>query len=71
MINPASDCTTPGPDDWARMSRRSIERFATAGNADQRASLLAWVLDWGYSHLAWFVFEEYYQLATGEAWAQD
>ena len=71
MINPASDCTTPGPDDWARMSRRSIERFATAGNAEQRASLLAWVLDWGYSNLAWFVFEEYYQLATGEAWAQD
>ena len=70
MINPASDCTTPGPADWARMSRRSIERFATAGNADQRASLLAWVLDWGYSNLAWFVFEEYYQLATGEPWAQ-
>lgn len=70
MINPASDCTTPGPDDWARMSRRSIERFATAGNAEQRASLLAWVLDWGYSNLAWFVFEEYYQLATGETWAQ-
>ena len=70
MINPALDCTTPSPDDWARMSRRSIERFATAGNADQRASLLAWVLAYGYSHLAWFVFEEYYQLATGEAWAQ-
>ena len=71
MISPALDCTIPGPDDWARMSRRSIERFATAGNADQRASLLAWVLNWGYSHLAWFVFEEYYQLATGEPWAQD
>ena len=71
MINPASDCTTPGPADWARMSRRAIERFATAGNADQRASLLDWLLDWGYSNLAWFVFEEYYQLATGEPWAQD
>ena len=71
MINPAFDCTTPSPDDWARMSRRAIERFATAGNTDQRASLLAWVLDWGYSNLAWFVFEEYYQLATGEPWAQD
>ena len=70
MINPATDCTTPGPDDWARMSRRSIERFATAGNAEQRASLLAWVLDWGYSNLAWFVFEEYYQLAAGEPWVQ-
>ena len=71
MINPASDCNTPGPDDWTRMSRRAIERFATAGNADQRASLLAWVLDWGYSNLAWFVFEHYYQLATGEPWPQD
>ena len=29
MIDPALDCTTPGPDDWARMSRRAIERFAT------------------------------------------
>jgi hypothetical protein len=70
MINPATDCTTPGPDDWRRMSRRSIERFATAGNAEQRASLLVWILDWGYSHLAWFVFEEYYELVTGEPWAQ-
>ena len=70
MINPATDCTTPSPDDWARMSRRSIERFATAGNAEQRASLLAWVLDWGYSNLAWFVFEDYYELATGEPWTQ-
>ena len=71
MINPATDCTTPGPNDWARMSRRSIERFATAGNVDQRASLLAWLLDWGYSHLAWFVFEDYYELVTGESWTQD
>ena len=70
MINPASDCTTPGPDDWARMSRRAIQRFATAGNADQRASLLDWVLDYGYSNLAFFVFEEYYELTTGEPWAQ-
>jgi hypothetical protein len=52
------------------MSRRAIGRFATAGNADQRASLLAWVLDYGYSNLAWFVFEEYYELVTGEPWAQ-
>jgi len=70
MINPALDCTTPGPDDWRRMSRRAIQRFATAGNADQRASLLAWILDWGYSNLAWFAFEEYYELVTGEPWAQ-
>jgi hypothetical protein len=71
MINPATDCTTPGPDDWRRMSRRSIERFATAGNADQRASLLTWVLDWGYSNLTFYVFEEYYELVTGEPWQQD
>ena len=70
MINPATDCATPGPDDWARMPRRSIERFATVGNADQRASLLAWLLDWGYSNLAWFVFEDYYELVTGEPWQQ-
>ena len=71
MINPALDCTTPGPDDWRRMNRFSIERFATAGNAEQKASLLNWLLSWGYSNLAWFVFEHYYELATGEPWIQD
>jgi hypothetical protein len=66
-INPATDCETPSPSDWARMNRRQLEVFASKGNPEQKTALI----DWGYAGLpAWF-FEELFFLATGEEWTQD
>ncbi len=66
-INPATDCETPSPSDWARMNCRQLEAFATRGNREQKAALI----DWGYSGLPAWHFEELYFLATGEEWIQD
>ena len=66
MINPATDCTIPGPADWQRMNRRQLETFATKGSPEQKASLT----DWAYSGLpAWF-FEDLYFLSYGEEWEE-
>lgn len=68
MIDVATDCRQDlGPSDWKKMNRQNLERFATYGSPQQKASLI----DWGYSGLpAWF-FEELHYLATGEEWQQD
>jgi len=49
------------------MDRRNLERFATYGSQQQKDSLI----DWGYSGLPAFLFEELFFLATGEEWQQD
>ena len=68
MINPAVDCKQDlGPSDWRAMDHRNLERFATYGSQQQKDSLI----DWGYSGLPAFFFEELYFLATGEEWQQD
>jgi hypothetical protein len=68
MINVATDCQQDlGPSDWNKMDRWQLEKFATDGSPQQKASLI----DWAYSGLpAWF-FEDLYFLAYGEEWQQD
>lgn len=68
MINVSTDCRQDlGPSDWRKMNRWQLEKFATDGSPQQRASLL----DWSYSGLpAWF-FEHLHFLATGEEWQED
>lgn len=68
MINPATDCKQDlSPSDLRKMSRYSLEQFASRGSQQQRAALI----DWGYSELPAFFFEHLYWLATGEEWQQD
>ncbi len=62
MINPATDCTIPGPSDWQRMNRRQLETFATKGSPEQKASLT----DWGYSVLPASFFAALYFLSYSE-----
>ena len=67
MINVATDCREDlGPSDWSKMNRANLERFALYGSQQQKNSLI----DYGYSGLpAWF-FEELYFMATGQEWQQ-
>ena len=68
MINPAIDCRQDlGPADWKRMNRMQLELFAGHGSQQQKDSLI----DWGYSGLPAFFFEELFFLATGQEWQQD
>jgi hypothetical protein len=68
MINPATDCRQDlGPSDWEQMNRFSLERFASHGSQQQKDSLI----DWAYSGLPAFFFEELFFLATGQEWRED
>jgi hypothetical protein len=68
MINPATDCRQDlGPSDWQRMNRQNLERFASHGSQQQKDSLI----DWAYSGLPAFFFEELFFLATGQEWRED
>ena len=66
MINIATDCTTPGPSDWKKMSWENLLKFATYGNREQKESLT----DWGYSGLTAWQFEELYYICHGKEWHQ-
>ena len=67
MINIQTDLLPLSPSVLNTMSRANLERIAMEGTYEQKQNLI----DWGYSGLpAWF-FEELYFLATGEEWQQD
>jgi hypothetical protein len=67
MINIQTDLLPLSPSVLSKMTRSNLERIATEGTREQKDSLI----DWGYSGLpAWF-FEELYLMATGEEWQQD
>ena len=67
MINPATDCQQDlGPSDWRRMNRMQLEFFATHGSQQQKDSLI----DWGYSGLPAFFFEDLFFMATGQEWEE-
>lgn len=67
MINIQTDLLPLPPSVLNKMGRANLERIAKEGTHEQKQNLI----DWGYSVLpAWF-FEELYFLATGEEWQQD
>lgn len=67
MINIQTDLLPLSPSVLSTMSRSNLERIANEGTNQQKDCLI----DWGYSALpAWF-FEELFFLATGTEWIQD
>lgn len=67
MINIQTDLLPLSPTVLAKMNRNTLERIASEGTPQQKDSLI----DWGYSGLpAWF-FEELYFMATGKEWEED
>jgi hypothetical protein len=67
MINIQTDLLPLSPTVLAKMNRNTLERIANEGTQQQKDSLI----DWGYSKLpAWF-FEELYIMATGKEWQED
>ena len=67
MINIQTDLLPLSPSVLKTMGRNQLERIATEGTYEQKQSLI----DWGYSGLpAWF-FEELYFMATGTEWQED
>lgn len=72
MINIQTDLQPLSPSNLHKMwcsntGRHQLERIATEGTQQQKDSLI----DWGYSKLpAWF-FEELYFMATGKEWEED
>lgn len=67
MINIQTDLLPLSPTVLATMNRNNLERIANEGTQEQRNALI----DWGYSGLpAWF-FEELYFMATGKEWQED
>ena len=67
MINIKTDLLPLTSDSFSKMSRHVLERVATEGTAEQKQQLI----DWGYSNLAAFFFEDLYFMATGQEWEQD
>lgn len=64
MINIQTDLLPLTPSILKKMSRHQLERIATEGTKEQKDCLI----DWGYSGLpAWF-FEELFFMATGKEW---
>jgi hypothetical protein len=67
MINIQTDLLPLSPSVLSKMSRSNLERIAQEGTKEQKNDLI----DWGYSGLpAWF-FEELFFIATGTEWEQD
>ena len=48
------------------MNRRQLEAFAAHGSQQQKDSLI----DWGYSGLPAFFFEDLFFMATGQEWEE-
>ena len=67
MINIQTDLLPLTPTILSKMSRSNLERIAMEGTKDQKDSLI----DWGYSGLPAFFFEELFFLATGTEWEED
>lgn len=67
MINIETDLLPLSPSVLQKMTRPNLERIAIEGNVEQKSCLI----DWGYSGLPAFHFEELYFLATGQEWQQD
>jgi hypothetical protein len=69
MINIQTDLLPLSPSVLSKMSRSNLERIA-AGSGIGKSSFCR-EIDWGYSGLpAWF-FEELFFIATGSEWEQD
>jgi hypothetical protein len=67
MINIQNDLLPLSPTVLNKMSRSNLERIAVEGTKEQKDCLI----DWAYSGLpAWF-FEDLFFLATGTEWSQD
>lgn len=67
MTNRIANYPTPGPSEWRKMDWNGMLNFATHGNEQQKDSLV----DFGYSGLPAWMFEELYFLAKGEEWKCD
>lgn len=67
MINIQTDLLPLSPTVLSKMSRSNLERIAKEGTKEQKDCLI----DWGYSGLPAFFFEDLYFLATGTEWEQD
>lgn len=64
MINIQTDLLPLTPTVLKKMGRHQLERIAMEGTSEQKDCLI----DWGYSGLpAWF-FEELFFMATGKEW---
>ena len=67
MINIQTDLLPLTSESLASMSCSNLERIACEGTHEQKRQLI----DWGYSGLPAWHFEDLYLMATGEEWQQD
>jgi hypothetical protein len=67
MINIQTDLLPLTSDSLSKMNRQTLERVAIEGTAEQKQQLI----DWGYSKLPAYFFEDLYLMATGQEWEQD
>lgn len=67
MIDIQTDLLPLSPSALSKMSRWQLERIADEGTTEQKDNLI----DWGYSNLPAWLFEELYFISTGKEWQED